>query len=141
MAEASEQSVEEAGRTREIDPLVKEWEKRLWDLANAITGFTLAQSLLSAYKFGDDSFRSNFKTACMIYGIIAALAIVTGLELFAVAYCRSAALKLLRGGDAAQEALSRELWIGVTRGRFAAVVLFALAPLAGLLGILWQIHG
>jgi hypothetical protein len=37
-----------------------DWEKRLWDLANGITGFAIVQSLLSGYRFGQPDFQSKF---------------------------------------------------------------------------------
>lgn len=101
------------------------WEERMWSLANSITGFALAQSLVAGYAFGQPSFKQQF-TGPKAAGAATLLVVVTIAQIVAVDLCA----RVVRAQRSNVRA--KRLWKGVTVGRQLAIAFFALAPLMGI---------
>lgn len=101
------------------------WEKRLWDAANAITAFALAQSLVAAYAIGKKELQASFSDPRTLRRCIGLLFFVTAVQIAAVWACHWLA------GSLALDQMSSALWMRFTIGRSIAIAIFSIAPLYG----------
>lgn len=111
-----------------------EWEKRLWDIANAITAFTIAQSVVAGYEFANPAFRSSLTKPGVPCFSLLMLALITFAEVAAVMWCKNTAFRHL--DELKRPPFAYQLWVRVTRGRIFAILFFTVAPLAGIVGLL-----
>lgn len=114
----------------EVSPNAAVWEKRLWDAANAIVGFALAQSLVAAYALGKEDLKKNLADDDVICACIALLLAVTAAQVLAVCFCRWWVRWL------PLDQTSSRLWTRLTIGRSLAILFFSVAPLFGLIQLL-----
>ena len=104
---------------------------KLWDLANLITGFAIAQNLATTFAMAKGEFRNSLKgTAAHIVAFVSTI-VFTILYFCAIWWCRSQAL------DKPEVKYIEDmvsLWKHVTVGRVLAVALFTLVTLMTLIG-------
>ena len=101
--------------------------EQLWDLANLITGFSVAQCLATLFAIVKGDLNQWLKKAGDYYWSGVGMAIFTALYCAALLYCGSRGAQL--------DLAHRTIWLECTAGRIAAVILFA-----AILGVVFRGH-
>jgi hypothetical protein len=104
--------------------------EKLWDLANIVTGFAVAQSLAMIYGIGKGDFDTNLNKKC---GHAAALILTL---LFGIGYCFAIHWCYCNAKLQGIDESHLRIWKSVTTGRIASVILFDILLLA-LFGAHW----
>jgi hypothetical protein len=110
-----------------VNDIANLWEQRLWDVANAIVAFALAQSLVAAYSIGKKELQTSFSDPRTLRVCIGLLLFVTAVQIVAVCACHWLT------GHLALDQISSALWMRFTIGRSIAIAFFSIAPLTGFL--------
>lgn len=98
---------------------------KLWDMANFVTGFAVAQVLATSFGIAKKELKAIKGTVAHCLALAGTLAF-TAFYIGAIWWCGWKGLEL-DGGRA-------DIWLRVTEGRIATVVLFTLVLLLALLG-------
>jgi hypothetical protein len=107
---------------------------KLWDLANFITGFAIAQNLATTFAMAKGEFRNSLKgSAAHIVAFVSTI-VFTILYFYAIWWCESQAINKPEV-KSIEDMVS--LWKHVTVGRLVAVALFTVVTLMTLIGH-WQ---
>jgi hypothetical protein len=97
---------------------------KLWDLANLITGFAVAQILATTFALAGGKLRTILQGPAAHWTAFVVMILVTGLYLTAIVWCGSKGRSL--------ERYHPEVWCVVTAARVGVVVLFRLVEVATL---------
>jgi uncharacterized membrane protein (DUF485 family) len=100
---------------------------KLWDLANLVTGFAVAQSLAIIFSMARNDFKMPNKKRHWLAFI--------GITLFTICYI--VAIELCGNEGQLLDKTHANLWQQVTRGRVFAVILFALVTV-GVIYLHWR---
>lgn len=97
--------------------------KELWDLANLITGFAIAQNLATTFAMAKGDWRVSLKGTALHWGAAAATIVFTAFYIWAIVWsCNQ------------QPPAGSDTWEAVKWGRVGAVILFTLVTLGTLYG-------
>ena len=95
--------------------------EKLWDLANLVTGFAVAQSIATTFTVAKGDLKT-LKDAGPHLGAIIATLIFTTFYIIAILWCR-------KNGSSRDSTDNSSLWHAATVGRVFAVILFTLVIL------------
>lgn len=111
---------------------------KFWDIANAITAFSAAQSIAFSYSLTNSNFVVKLKDSpALMYFLFIALLLGGILYFFSVVWCYKNSLtniSFLKDGTGSIN--YRKLWINVTIGRLVIICFFTLFTLIILLGMI-----
>jgi hypothetical protein len=94
--------------------------EKLWDLANLVTGFAVAQGLAMIFALVRGEFRRALEDAQGHWVVFGATIVFTGLYIWAIIWCQRAAQP---------QSDAQKIWTPVTCGRVAIVTLVTVAML------------
>lgn len=101
--------------------------EKLWDLANLVTGFAVAQSIATTFVIAKGDLNNSLRGPGAHFVAIGATLIFTVFYIFAILWCRAKGSSLDSSDNSA-------IWCPITAGRVFAVVLFTSVTLGTLYG-------
>ena len=108
--------------------------EKLWDLANLVTGFAVAQSIATTFTMAKGELRGSLKGSVAHWVAFGSIVLFTSFYLCAIVWCYKAGSPPELAPSSSKLAPSSSIWFTVTVGRVVAVLLFTLVTLGTLYG-------
>jgi hypothetical protein len=119
--EALEVRAPSASRVQPMDErsrYMSDMENHLWNLANIVTGFAVAQSLAFLYALGQKEFSDAVDSP------VATVIIVIATAIASVVYSTAVYLIGAQGASLADAEQEKKIWASVTWGRIVSILIF-----------------
>ena len=101
--------------------------EKLWDLANVVTGFAVAQGIATTFVIAKGDLNNSLRGSGAHFVAIGATLVFSAFYIFAILRCRAK-------GSSLDSLDNSAIWFTITAGRVFAVVLFTLVTLGTMYG-------